>query len=230
MFFEQLKGLEEISQAVGNRSDYVQGGGGNTSLKLDDRYMAVKASGYKISDVTAENGFVVVNYNNIKQYHENVNLSEDRDYEKESSDYVRANIVQIEGLKALRPSVEAGFHSLLQKYVIHTHPVYTNLLCCSNKGHKIAETIFNDAGHGFVWIPYISPGFMLTIAMREIKQYIEIQQLSISLFWKTTVWLLLPKQYRCIKLRIRLDTIRQYLLMKYPPVGIMPREDGTYIK
>jgi ribulose-5-phosphate 4-epimerase/fuculose-1-phosphate aldolase len=235
MFFEQLKGLEEISQAVGNRSDYVQGGGGNTSLKLDDRYMAVKASGYKISDVTAENGFVVVNYNNIKQYHENVNLSEDRDYGKESSDYVRANIVQIEGLKALRPSVEAGFHSLLQKYVIHTHPVYTNLLCCSNKGHKIAETIFNDAGHGFVWIPYISPGFMLTIAMREeIKQYVEMHNSFPQVFFLENHGLVVTSETvsECIKLHNSVnDTIRRYFKIdeEYPPVGIMPREDGTYI-
>ena len=38
-----LKELEYISKAVGIPVDYTQGGGGNTSVKLDEQYMAVKA-------------------------------------------------------------------------------------------------------------------------------------------------------------------------------------------
>jgi len=235
MSFKQLKGLEEISQAVGSRSDYVQGGGGNTSVKIDDRHMAVKASGYKLSDVTAGNGFVVVNYKNIKQYHENVDLSEDRDYEKESGDYVRANIVQIEGMKALRPSVEAAFHSLLQKYVIHTHPVYANLLCCSTEGRTIAEAVFRDAEYGFVWIPYINPGFMLSIAMQEeIKRYVRMHDSFPQVIFLENHGLVVTSETvsECIKLHDLVNnTILRYFRIdeEYPPVGIMPRGDGTFI-
>lgn len=235
MFFEQLKELEEISRAVGNCPEYVQGGGGNTSVKLDDRHMAVKASGYNLSDVTAEDGFVIVDYKNIKQYHENVDLSEDRDYEKESGDYVRANVVQFEGLKALRPSVEAGFHSLLRKYVIHTHPVYANLLCCSGKGHSIADDIFRDAGYGFVWIPYINPGFMLTIAIKEeIKQYERMHGSFPQVFFLENHGLVVTSETasECINLHNTVNNaIRRYFKIdeKYPPVRIMRRDDGTFI-
>ena len=52
----------------------------------------------------------MVNYKNIRDYHQNVDLSQNRDYEKESGEFVRANIVSMDGLKQLRPSVEAGFH------------------------------------------------------------------------------------------------------------------------
>ncbi len=235
MFFEQLKELEEISQAVGNSPEYVQGGGGNTSVKLDDSHMAVKASGYNLSDVTAEDGFVIVDYKNIKQYHESVNLSEDRDYEKESGEYVRANVVQFEGLKALRPSVEAGFHSLLQKYVIHTHPVYANLLCCTNEGRNIADAIFRDAGYGFIWIPYINPGFMLTIAMQEeIKQYVKVHDSFPQVIFLENHGLVVTSETvsECIKMHNLVnDTIRRYLKIdeQYPSVRIMTQEDGTFI-
>ena len=34
------KAFEKMSKAAGARSDYVQGGGGNTSVKFDDSLMA----------------------------------------------------------------------------------------------------------------------------------------------------------------------------------------------
>ncbi|NMA66786.1 MAG: class II aldolase/adducin family protein, partial [Clostridiaceae bacterium] len=62
MYEKRSKELEAISQYAGKRIDYVQGGGGNTSVKLNDEFMAVKASGYKLSQITENEGYVVVNY------------------------------------------------------------------------------------------------------------------------------------------------------------------------
>ncbi len=175
MFSKQLEELEMISQAVGNSPDLVQGGGGNTSVKLDDKRMAVKASGFKLKDITPTEGFVVVHYQNIRKYYEQVDITEEKDFEKESSQYVRENIVPMEGIESLRPSVEAGFHSLLEKYVIHSHSVYANMVCCSKNGRALADEIFHDARFGRIWIPYINPGFSLTLAIKkEISQYISV--------------------------------------------------------
>jgi rhamnose utilization protein RhaD (predicted bifunctional aldolase and dehydrogenase) len=167
MYVQGPKELEIISGAVGNRIDFVQGGGGNTSVKLDDQYMAVKASGYKLNQITPAQGYVIINYRNIQNYYQQVDLSLDRDYEKESVEYAQANVVEMEGLKKLRPSVEAGFHSILKKYVVHTHPVYTNLLCCSRGGRQIAAQICDERKWPFLWIPYINPGFCLTLKIKE---------------------------------------------------------------
>lgn len=167
MFDKELKELEFISTVVGNRIDYVQGGGGNTSVKLNDELMAVKASGFKLSQITSTEGYVVINYKNIKSYYENVDLSLDKDYEKESVDYAKSNVVPMEGLKTLRPSVEAGFHSILKKYVIHTHPVYANIICCSKTGSELAQKIFAGKDFAYLWIPYINPGFCLTLKIKE---------------------------------------------------------------
>ncbi len=176
MFDKELKELELISTAVGKRQDYVQGGGGNTSVKLNDELMAVKASGFKLNQITPTEGYVVINYKNIKNYYENVDLSIDKDYEKESVDFAKSNVVDMEGLKKLRPSVEAGFHSILKKYVIHTHPVYANIVCCSKNGKEIAERLLNNQEFAYLWIPYINPGFCLTLKIMDgIKECMEKQ-------------------------------------------------------
>ena len=120
MFDKILNELEKISQAVGNSPDLVQGGGGNTSVKLSDTLMAVKASGYQLKQITPKEGFVVVNYKNIKDYYETVDVSSGNDFEKEGIDFVTNNIVEMEGLKKVRPSVEAGF-SFLIKEICHSH-------------------------------------------------------------------------------------------------------------
>ena len=115
-------------------------------------------------------------------------MSKDIDYEKESGEFVRSNVVPMEGLKPLRPSVEAGFHSVLLKHVIHTHPVYSNIICCCENGRELVEKIFNSKEYGFIWIPYINPGFMLTLAMmKEISKYVSEKEVFRRLFsWKTT--------------------------------------------
>lgn len=167
MYQQGLKELEIISKAAGTRIDYVQGGGGNTSVKLNDELMAVKASGFKLNQITPTEGFVVVNYKDIKNYYENVDLSQDVDFEKESVEKAKKSVVAMEGLKVLRPSVEAGFHSILKKYVIHTHAVYANILCCSKEGPETVEKLFKGKEYAFLWIPYINPGFCLTLKIKE---------------------------------------------------------------
>jgi ribulose-5-phosphate 4-epimerase/fuculose-1-phosphate aldolase len=167
MFEKELFELEIISKGVGNLPEYVQGGGGNTSVKINDELMAVKASGLKLRQITPKEGFVVINYRNIKNYYENVDLSSDTDFEKESVDFAKNNVVEMEGIKVLRPSVEAGFHSILKKYVLHTHSVYANILCCSANGKDIVYQIFKDKKYKCIWIPYINPGFSLTLKIGE---------------------------------------------------------------
>lgn len=172
MWEKELKEFEAMSRKVGELPQYVQGGGGNTSVKLDDERMAVKASGCKLKHMTSSEGYVVINYKNIRSYYENVNLQSNTDFEKESVEVAKKNIVPMEGLKALRPSVEAGFHSILKKYVIHTHPVYTNILCCSVEGRSHLDRIFEGSGFSYVWIPYLNPGFCLTLKIaEEIRRY-----------------------------------------------------------
>lgn len=172
MYENELKGLELISSAVGSMPDMVQGGGGNTSVKLDDTLMAVKASGFMLKQVTTKDGYVVVNYKDIKDYYDRVDLNSWIDYEKDSVEFAKKSIVKLDGQKELRPSVEAGFHSVMKKYVIHSHAVYANIICCSKNGKELVGRIFGSGQLSYLWIPYINPGFSLTLSIIEaIKKH-----------------------------------------------------------
>lgn len=172
---EQLiKDLINISQYAGSRVDYTQGGGGNTSVKSDKNdIMLIKASGYKLKDITATNAYVAVNKKIISDYYNSVDLSVKKDYEKESAELAKSSVIALEGIETLRPSVEVGFHAILKKYVIHTHSVYANILTCSIEGESLALKIFKDKDFGFIFLPYINPGFELTLAMKNaISEYV----------------------------------------------------------
>ena len=173
-----IKELIEISQYAGNRADYTQGGGGNTSVKNNKKnVMLIKASGYRLKDIDEKNAFVAVRKSVISDYYNNVDLSVKKDYEKESAEISKNSVIPIEGMATLRPSVEVGFHAILKKYVIHTHSVYANILTCCKEGETIAEKLFRDKDFGFIFLPYINPGFELTLAMkRAIERYVEENQ------------------------------------------------------
>ena len=56
MFENEKKMMQRISNYCGERVDYVQGGGGNTSVKFDEKLMAIKASGYTLKETTVDKG------------------------------------------------------------------------------------------------------------------------------------------------------------------------------
>jgi len=168
MYENKLKQMAKMSQLVGSSPDLAQGGGGNTSVKLDNHLMAVKASGYKLSDLTTTEGFVVIDYMKIREYYDNVDLNKQIDYYKDSTQFVKENTIHLDGLQeGMRASVEAGFHSLLYDYVIHTHSVYANILACTGEGKRISEVLFSNSKYGYMWIPYIAPGFELTLGFKK---------------------------------------------------------------
>ncbi|NJD01041.1 MAG: class II aldolase [Ruminiclostridium sp.] len=235
MYDDILKNLEYISQAVGNPLEFTQGGGGNTSAKLSDELMAVKASGFKLKQISPKEGYVVVNYKDIKGFFNSVDLSLDRDYEKESTEFTKNSIVEMEGLKKLRPSVEAGFHSFLKKYVIHTHSVYANMICCTSNGAETVGKIFQDSGFGTIWIPYINPGFRLSLkiagAVREAEE--QSGKYPDVIFMENHGLIVTaddPK--KCVELHAEVNwMIRKYLGISeaFPSIDLFTVDENTFI-
>ncbi len=170
-----IRDLIDISQYAGTRADYTQGGGGNTSVKNDEKgIMLIKASGYRLADIDETTAFVAVDKKKIADYYASVNLAEEKDYEKESAEVSKNSVIDLEGVKTLRPSVEVGFHAILKKYVIHTHSVYANVLTCAVEGEALAQKLFGEKDYGFIFLPYINPGFELTLAMKnKIDEYVK---------------------------------------------------------
>lgn len=150
----KIHSLVDISHTLGDKVAYVQGGGGNTSIKLDDTRMAIKASGGLLKDMSIKDGYSVVDYPSIRDYLITPDLDEDVFTQK-----IKSFVLETDN----RPSIETGFHALLGTCVIHTHSVYANLLTCSQEGEEIASKLFPNS----LWIEYETPGRDLTLAMQN---------------------------------------------------------------
>lgn len=164
---EKLEAFVRLSQTAGRRSDYVQGGGGNTSCKVDETLMAIKASGYRLDQIELDKAYAVLDYQILRRFYLEIDPETLKDVEQEGSARVKEAMRTIDGIEPLRPSVEAGFHSLLDTYVLHTHPVYANLAACSEEGEEMAAKALSDLSARYVFVPYINPGAQLTFAIRR---------------------------------------------------------------
>ena len=176
-FFEAnrtvLENFRKISSAVGVRSDYVQGGGGNTSAKLDGGLMAIKASGYCLKDIDIDKAYAVLNASVLRAFYLETDPESLSDVEKAGSDHAKAAVCAVEGLPQLRPSVEAGFHSLLNTYVVHSHSVYANLATCASDGRAVVKDALKGADYRWGFVPYTDPGARLTFSIREELSRVE---------------------------------------------------------
>ncbi|MEA4870646.1 MAG: class II aldolase/adducin family protein [Christensenella sp.] len=170
---QTLADYARLSQSAGARCDYVQGGGGNTSAKLDGTLMAVKASGFRLSDVTAENAYAVMDYAAIRAFYGSHEAAEFADAERAGLEQAKAATLSIDGLTPLRPSVEAGFHSLLGTFVVHSHSVYANLACCAVEMKQILTDALAEADFAWGMVPYIDPGARLSFAIRDELKRVE---------------------------------------------------------
>lgn len=233
MELKDLQLLENISQPVGRRPDFVQGGGGNTSVKLDDTYMAVKASGFRLDQVNTEEGYVIVDYQKIRKYFNEVDTSRDVNFEWESSTFMQNCVLQEKNPNKLRPSIETGFHSFLGKVVIHTHSVYANILCCAQEGKELADKIFDDK-YSLLWVPYINPGFDLTIGLnRAIAKYRKQKGISPNIIFMENHGLIVTEESdsKCLMLHQEVnDRIKEYFSIKapYPKIKLERLSDDVY--
>lgn len=161
-----LSEFVRMSATVGARCDYVQGGGGNASVKCEGR-LVIKASGFRLEQVEMRAGYAVLDMRRLDDFFRHADPKSLEDVETAGAQAVRAAVLPVSGLSRLRPSVETGFHSLLDRYVLHTHCVWANIaLCAPNAEAEIARAL---AGTGLDWcfVPYVNPGAALTFEVRR---------------------------------------------------------------
>ena len=96
MFFEEhaklLSDFARVSQAAGARADYVQGGGGNTSVKLPGGLMAIKASGFCLSDIRPDKAYAVLDGADLRNFYLTTEPSALADVEIEGSARAKAAV------------------------------------------------------------------------------------------------------------------------------------------
>ena len=179
MFFEEnaklLEAFAKVSGIAGARADYVQGGGGNTSVKLGGGLMAIKASGFCLSDITPNSAYAVLDGAAIRDFYLTSEPAQFENVETAGSNKAKESVKTIEGLQQLRPSVEAGFHSILKTFVVHTHSVYANLAACAVNCKEICTAAFEGADYSWGMVPYVDPGANLTFAIRDEMKRVEAE-------------------------------------------------------
>jgi rhamnose utilization protein RhaD (predicted bifunctional aldolase and dehydrogenase) len=152
-----INALVRISRFAGRDVLLVQGGGGNTSVKSDDgKWMWIKASGYRLSEVDNGQGFIRIDLPEVlKTLRDPAIRSMPRsEAQNESVKRIQAACPDSDGL---RPSLETVFHAVLGKVVLHTHPIQINAFTCMADGQKELSSLLGDA----IWVPYVPPGFSL---------------------------------------------------------------------
>jgi len=163
---QSLSQLIEFSRAVGERADYVQAGGGNTSVKSPDgQTMAIKASGTALTAMSESAGWVEVDVAAV------LSIFDRKDLATMETDAREARVLQhlssaIIGGKG-RPSVETALHAMLGAVVIHTHPVAANALNCG-PGLKALEAITPAGEAPPLWVPYTDPGWRLADTIKSL--------------------------------------------------------------
>ena len=150
--------MQYMASRYAKRPDVVQGAGGNMSVKIGKDILLVKASGREFGEVNAGGlGIVPVRYKLLKKYLGS-RAAQGAD-ESAHLKVVRACIAKGDVIE--RPSMEVWFHTLLPKYVLHTHSVYVNVLACSDGGAKLFDGIMRKADLPYMALPYCNPGFEL---------------------------------------------------------------------
>ena len=116
-----------ISRFAGSRFDLLQAGGGNASVKLDNRRMLVKASGYYLSELQPDKGYVVVDYPEVIRILDTPTEwagYDRRDRDKKVSRLVSQATLTPGGIA----SIEVFLHAVLGRFVLHTHPIAVNII------------------------------------------------------------------------------------------------------
>ncbi len=160
---ELLNIITELSHEFGT-SNYVLGGGGNTSAK-NDTTLWVKPSGTTLAGLEPEL-FVALDRAVLGRLYEIEPPSEPSNREELIKDKMAAAVsADTPG----RASVEAPLHeSLSAVFVVHTHPVLVNGLTCAVNGKSECARLFPEA----LWLDYIDPGYTLCMKVRqEISNY-----------------------------------------------------------
>jgi rhamnose utilization protein RhaD (predicted bifunctional aldolase and dehydrogenase) len=139
---------------------------GNTSQRLGEDQLAIKATGRSLRDVSAEDLVVV----SLRRLSDIVDDSEAG--EADVADYFD----EVQNEQGMRPSVEALLHVVCgvdagAMTVAHTHPESVNALLCSDRADVLAgPPIFPDQvvvmGRRGLLVPYSDPGVVLARAVR----------------------------------------------------------------
>lgn len=164
---DELGHFIKLSKFAGERFDLVQAAGGNSSVKMTDGTMLIKASGYLLSEVSEKSGYAIVNNTRLLALLEDPALLEIKEKKKLES-ACKEMVYQTMVHSQARPSIETVLHTLLHKYVLHTHPISVNAITCRSDWKEVLLKLFPECAS----VDYCTPGIELALGLKkELENY-----------------------------------------------------------
>jgi len=165
-----LAQLIKISVATGKDPALVQGTGGNTSVKTDDgKFMFIKASGTALKNMNKTRGWRKLQLDAVLKIIKDSRLAAKPPAKREPEVINRLLNTCRDNLKTdAKPSVEAHLHALLDKCVIHLHPLAVGAYVNAKNGRTEIEKLFKNRKYPPLWIPCAIPGFTLAKKVTQL--------------------------------------------------------------
>ena len=151
---DYIKKTIELHNHFGKNDNYVQGAGGNISIKQDD-IIHIKKSGKHFRDIKDEND--VISCNISKEDIRGVLEI----YNKQNLENVYNALIEEKISGKDRPSIELSFHVFGDKYTLHLHPTIINIFTCTEEGQEIMKKLCED-NDNMSYVDYCKPGIILT--------------------------------------------------------------------
>jgi rhamnose utilization protein RhaD (predicted bifunctional aldolase and dehydrogenase)/NAD(P)-dependent dehydrogenase (short-subunit alcohol dehydrogenase family) len=160
---KNIRELIDISRYYGSDKRYVIAGGGNTSMKTNDRIW-IKASGFALADIREE-GFALLDRTKLQKI-SSTDYSQDP-FERESQ--IKSDLMDACIIPGPRPSVETSLHDLIPgKFVVHIHATLVNGLMCSMDAGERVQKLF---GSKVLYMAYSDPGYIL---FKEVEKQLKV--------------------------------------------------------
>tara|TARA_B100001250_G_scaffold409091_1_gene432724 strand:+ start:7814 stop:8887 length:1074 start_codon:yes stop_codon:yes gene_type:complete len=156
---DYIKKTIELHNHFGKNDNYVQGAGGNISIKEDD-IIHIKKSGKHFRDIKDENDIISCNVSkeDIRGVLEI--------YNKQNLENAYNVLIEEKISGKDRPSIELSFHVFGDKYTLHLHPTIINIFTCTEQGQEIIKKLCED-NENMSYVDYCKPGIILTDKIME---------------------------------------------------------------
>ena len=161
------------SRLLGQNSDLVLHGGGNTSVKIQqtnlfgeaEDILCVKGSGNNLASID-EHGFTPLRLKTLRKLAALENLSD--------AEMIRQQQMAMSNPDAPKPSVEALLHAIIPfSWIDHTHADAVVTITNTPEGKELIRKIY---GERLLLIPYVMPGFKLSRKVFEMTKNVDWTQ------------------------------------------------------
>jgi uridine kinase/ribulose-5-phosphate 4-epimerase/fuculose-1-phosphate aldolase len=166
---DRFNNLVRACREIGEDVTLTQASGGNVSVKFSENISAIKASGHELGKISRGRGIAFYDPFDIKQFLNESSVDKPR-LLRDCDEILFQKLSSNSG----RASMESGFHACLSTYVIHTHPIYINVLLCLKNANDIIRDVFGEECGYF--LDFSRPGF-------EISREVMLVNEAKGVFW-----------------------------------------------